>query len=146
MRVRVNGAWAEVPSGRVYVNGAWRQIKEARAYISGAWETIATFVPDLSVAISPSFVSRSITDGGIATTSTVTATPSGGQLPYTYAWTRIDGTRSTTSAPTSASTTFSCSLAPEDEVSDTWRVTVTDSFGTTATADILVTFSSISSF
>lgn len=145
MRVRDGGAWREIDSGRVYVGGAWKRLVEARAYVGGAWKTVATFTPPLSASVSPSTATATTTGGGTITTNSVTVTPSGGQAPYTYAWSRIVGTRSSVTASTSATTAFRCTLATEDEVADEWRCTVTDNFGSTATVDVLTTFLSISS-
>lgn len=140
MRVRVGGAWKEVASARVYVGGAWRTLVEARAYVSSAWETIANFVPDLTVSVSPPGASGSTSGAGAVTTNSVTATPSGGKGPYTYAWTRILGNASTVTSPASATTTFQRFMPPGEEAAETWRVTVTDNLGTAASADIIASF------
>lgn len=143
MRARADGAWREVEGGQVYVAGAWRQLSEARAYISGAWETVATFIPSLSLEITPTIVGASITGAGVATSNAATATPTGGSAPFTYSWARVGGVSGSPDSPTNATTTFSKTLGNGDETGETFRCTCTDSFGTTATADISVTFNSI---
>lgn len=143
MRVRHDGAWREIDSGRVYVGGAWKRLVEARAYVGGAWKTVATFTPPLSAAITPSVVAGSVTGAGTATSNAATATPTGGGAPYTYSWARVGGVSGSPNSPTSATTTFSKTLGNGDETSELFRCTVTDSFGTTATADIIVTFNSV---
>jgi hypothetical protein len=69
----------------------------------------------------------------------VAATPSGGVPSYTYAWVQT-GTSPytwTITAPTGASTAFTCgSLGPGNTAETTFEVTVTDSVGHTATAEV----------
>lgn len=145
MRARDGGAWRDIDSGQVRVAGSWQQLTEARAYIGGAWETVASFIPDLSVSASPIGASGIIADGGLATTNSVTVTPAGGSAPYTYAWTFVSGDSVTVNSPASATTSFSTTLAPEDETSSVYRCTVTDDNGTTATVDVIVNLASFSS-
>lgn len=67
-------------------------------------------------------------------TSVVTVSVSGGQAPYTYNWTRLDGPDAFWSilTPASASTQFRrTNMAPGDEESATFACTVTDSLGNT---------------
>lgn len=141
MRVRTGGAWKEVASGRVYVGGAWKQLKEARYYDGSAWVTIATFIPELSLSVPSNEVVTRL-GAGTATTVDVTATPTGGQAPYTYSWARIVAGSSVSLSPNSATTKFARYLGNGDEVSETHRCTCTDAFGTTATGDIAVSFNS----
>jgi hypothetical protein len=81
---------------------------------------------------------------GTATTSIVTATPTGGTAPYTYAWSLLstDGTPDPDADnPTSAATSFTqTGMNPDDYIASTWRVTVMDANGVTATADVSATF------
>jgi hypothetical protein len=142
MKVRVNGAWKDVSAGRVRVGGQWKALTEARAYISGAWETIATFIPDLSLS-APASESVTIFGSGTATTVPVTATPTGGQTPFTYSWARVGAGSGTAVSPTSATTRFSRAMGTGDDVTEVFRCTCTDAFGTTATADVSVDFTSI---
>ena len=76
------------------------------------------------------------------------ATPAGGFGPYTYAWTLVTnggGTASVAVNPSNATTSFSKpNVAVGQAFTDTWRVTVTDSTGDTATDDVSVTFSNLS--
>lgn len=143
MRVRVGGAWKEVSSGVVYVDGAWRQLKMGRAYVGGAWEDIFAFAPDLSATFTPSVVGGTVINEGFATSNQVTVTPAGGQPPYTYSWTQTTGNDATVVSPASAMTTFTRFLTSGQVENETFRCTVTDNFGTTATVDVNVTFSSI---
>ena len=143
MRVRVGGAWREAESGRAYIGGAWRQLKEVRAYIDGAWETIVTFAPALSLDASPPTTGVQIVGSGTATTPPVTVTPAGGIAPFTYSWARVGGAGGTAVSPTSATTRFTRTIGTGDEVTETFRCTATDTFGTTAIEDVFVSFASI---
>lgn len=78
-----------------------------------------------------------------ATTNNVTALPSGGTGPYTYAWTRQSGYNThTPSAATSATTHWTLSHStladPGYLAAAVWRCTVTDSLLATAFVDINV--------
>lgn len=123
--------------------GIDRQLKFARVYDGGTLRTVAVFAEPLTVAISPLGVTV-VGNSSTLTTGTVTASPTGGFAPYTYAWTRLTnggGNPSTASAPAAATTSFTkTGLAPEQDATDDWRVTVTDSAGTTATADTTAQF------
>lgn len=146
MRARTGGAWQEVETGRVYVDGAWRELTEARAYISGQWETIAQFVSPLSLSLSQSTMSATRVGDGFVTTLPNTATPSGGRAPYSYVWTRIVGTGGSALSPSSATTRFTRFVFNDTSATETFRCTATDNFGTTATADVDVTFESFDEF
>ena len=140
MRFRTEGAWREVTTGRVRVGGAWKTLVRARAYIGGAWKDIATFTLPLTVTPSPSSAVANRIGAGTATTSAVTATPSGGLSPFTYAWARISGTGGTINSATSATTTFSRVMGEDEVATNVFRCTVSDSLGGTATADVTVDF------
>lgn len=67
-----------------------------------------------------------------------TATPVGGTAPYTYSWVFVSGTSFTLANGTTATATFSRSVAPNDVWSAIYRVTLTDILGLTAMANISV--------
>jgi hypothetical protein len=142
MNVRLNGAWRTIDSGKVYLNGAWRTLNYANAYISGSWRKVATFIAQLTLAISPTSVHAT----NSSTTGTATATPSGGLGPFTYAWTLVSNSGVTgpqIASPTTASTQFYGTPTDGSSGSCVFRCTVTDSLGSTATADITATFATI---
>ena len=67
----------------------------------------------------------------------VALSASGGVAPYTFTWTRLSGSRiAVTGAQLS---TFSATLAIEDNFAESFRVTLTDGAGTTASATLNVT-------
>jgi hypothetical protein len=73
------------------------------------------------------------------TTSSVTATPSGGTSPYTYAWTQLSGDAISCNSPSAATTTFVASALDVGEYRyATYRCTVTDATAATAAADLVV--------
>lgn len=94
----------------------------------------------LTAVANDTFVIGSRTGIGSVTTPAVTVTASGGNAPYTYAWTRTtDGDQAlSANTPSGASTTFTGSIAFLGSfLQDTFRCRVTDSVG--ATADVYVT-------
>ena len=143
MRVYARGAWRDVIRGSVYATGAWRTIKRAIAYEDGAWREVLSFVPDLTATVSPPAASGTVNSSGVATTNTVTATPSGGEAPYTYAWTRLGGGSGTANSPASARTSFSRFVEFNEVANEQFRCTITDNAGTQVTVDLDVTFSSL---
>jgi hypothetical protein len=143
MRVYISGSWREIESGLVRVGGAWKNLVRIRAYVGGAWEDVASFIQPLTLSASPVSPNAFIFGSGTATTDAVTVTPSGGAGPFTYSWSLVSGT-CTIISPTSASTTFSRTLTSGERAEVTVRCTVTDSLGTIATIDIVVTFESFS--
>lgn len=83
------------------------------------------------------------------TTNLTTANASGGIPPYSYQWVRIasTGTPSTASNPTMATTSFTKTDIPNDTLqSDTWRITVTDAAGQTATDTLTSNFTNTTTF
>lgn len=137
MEAFISGAWRAPARGEVLIGGAWRRVTRAESYRSDAWVTIASFIPPLSLSISPTSVA------GIASTPKpsrrtvytdyATAIPAGGRSPYSYVWTVADASAE---SPTTASTRIFASLGPNQVISGTAAVTCTDSAGTVASAQI----------
>jgi len=142
----IGGAWRTLTRGEAYIGGKWRTLTHGEMSLDDAWPQVLSFVPPLSVSISPpsvsgtAFPSKPIT--ATATTPFVTATPSGGKAPYTYAWVVAshDGTPPAISNPNSASTNFSKSVPANAEQEAVFTLTVTDALGKTASASIAATF------
>ena len=77
--------------------------------------------------------------GPVGPTGTPNTTPSGGVGPYTYSWARISGsTVPGASSLTAQNPTWSAGSVNFTQTA-IWRVTVTDSLGATAMAEISVT-------
>jgi hypothetical protein len=141
-QVRVGGAWEPLTGCQVYANGAWRNISKIQVYSGGAWRLVANFIPPMGgVTISPSFIFKSSRTSPSITSGTITATPSGGTAPYTYAWTVVSSSPTTVSitSPGLASTTVTAD-ASSGEVDCTLRCTVTDAVGSSVSADVDGTF------
>lgn len=131
MEVFAAGAWRDITRAEVYVGGTWRRIVRGEVYKDGAWRSIASFIPPLSLSVTP------YVQGGAnpakpsrltVTTSYAQATPSGGTAPYSYAWT-AGGV--TITNPANSSTAFTASLGNNQEIYATATVTCTDANGNT---------------
>jgi hypothetical protein len=141
MEVRCGGAWRTITTGEAFVNGAWRTLRYGEAYIDGAWKQVATFVQPLTLSVSPPSTGA---NAGATTTPSVTATPSGGLGPFTYSWAKLSGDAVSANSPSLATTSFTLTSG-SPPANATFRCTVTDALGSTATADVGVLFSNASS-
>lgn len=75
-----------------------------------------------------------------ATTSTATATVTGGNSPKTYSWTRVSGATFTINSPVSQSTTFTQTGHPGvGTYTGTYHCTVTDDTASVSSNNITVT-------
>lgn len=142
MRIRDGGAWRTIRRARIRTGGQWRGLTRAVIYQGGAWRDAAAFVEPLTLAITGNPFGT-INGSGTVVTGTVTATPSGGLGPYTYAWTRTGGAAASIASPASATTTFSLFLNAPDSQSANFQCVVTDALGSTASAPVTATFSAI---
>lgn len=79
------------------------------------------------------------------TTNSVTCSPTGGVGPFTYLWENIAGEGNAFAvSPTNASTTFHlANVISGNSASATFRCTITDALGSTATATIVATFDNL---
>ena len=147
-RVQDSGAVRTAVNLRFRLAGVVRRARRVRVLDAGVLRQVAVFADPLSVT-APDVTGRGT---GLATntvaTPQITATPAGGFGPYTYAWVIVSnsgGTASVAVSPSNATTSFSKpNVAVGQVYTDTWRVTVTDSTGNTATDDVSVTFSNLS--
>ena len=118
--------------------------------MSGALLAASIVLTPLALARNKSLVSGSGSGFAVAgdpgSTDSVTMTASGGTSPYTYAWTQLSGNADPgpykANSPTSATSTFADAnnlVADNDVTTDeTWRCTVTDNVGRTATNAVTV--------
>jgi hypothetical protein len=129
-------SWGESVSEtfRASVTDAAGQVKTADVTVNFAVST------QPAVSVSPSALSLSRNNPG-SVSGTLTASGSGGTAPYTYAWARTTGSRSSASSTTVANPSISASLNWGENFTETWRVTLTDAAGNTATANVNVSFS-----
>lgn len=96
----------------------------------------------LNVFIYPVGATVTYGSSGTYSTSAVTALPQGGVGPYTYVWTRISGNGpGAADAPTSATTTWTATVASTNTFFAQWQVRVTDSASNVAIAQTPVSFS-----
>lgn len=110
--------------------------------------TVGTFAGTLAATIIPSPVTRTVVGapGSSVTTGLVTATPTGGLTPYTYAWTctsHSNPTAPSIAAPSNASTTFTQTDADFTNTA-TFQCVVTDFSGASVSVSVNATFNLVS--
>jgi hypothetical protein len=141
MKLFLGGAWRDITAARIFLGGAWRPLIAVKEYYDGAWRDVANFTSGggaITLTLSPSPVSASRRLNTV-TSANVTATPAGGQTPYTYAWVKQSGDDISAINPTSAITTFQATAMAVDETRNAvFRCTCTDNLGSSATADVSV--------
>lgn len=144
LKVRNAGTLRTITRMTIRQAGVNRLIRTLKVMDGGVLRTVATFAPPLTVNASPSSVSGTVTSSGPTTVGTgpTTATPSGGIAPYTYLWTAL-GPYGAPNSPTNATTNFSATV-DNGSYNGTFRVTVTDSYGQTATDTVSATFNNLS--
>lgn len=144
-QVFIGGSWRNITGGKIFLGGSWRNITRGKIYKGGAWLDGPAFTSTLAVVDMPSIVNVSGSSASPITldSGVITATPSGGVPPYSYAWSIINdlGPAMTLSSTATASTSAHAVLSAGDFAQSALRVTVTDSIGSTATADATVTLS-----
>jgi hypothetical protein len=141
MKLRLGGAWRDITAARIFLGGAWRPLIAVREYYDGAWRDVANFTSGggtITLTLSPALVTDSGRNSTV-TTSNVTATPAGGQTPYTYAWAKQSGDDISAISPASAITAFRAINMSDDETRNAvFRCTCTDNLGSSDTADISI--------
>lgn len=142
-KVQNAGTLRTITGGKVRVAGVTRTLKTAKVMHGGSLRTVAIFASPLTVSASPSAAQGDFAGSGALPpqgleTNLVTAIPSGGFAPYTYAWTHVSGDTFTVTNPSSASTYFAHTFTSYGTRSGVYRCTVTDSLGSTATVDVNV--------
>ncbi len=143
----IGGAWRTLVSGEVFTGGQWRRIVNVEGFFNGVWWPVVTYQKPITVTVSPATVSGTRTSPlpsyGVVTSGASTATPSGGQAPFSYSWAPVSGSAQAAS-PGSATTAFRAGLPPDTAETSVVKVTVTDSAGSTATANVTVNLTNIS--
>lgn len=135
LKIRVGGVTKTVPSIKVMLGGALRTVRRITFKDKGVLRVV-TFTPTLSASASPPTATGGAF-GGSASTGACTAIASGGLGPFSYAWALLSYTTPappSADAPATATTTFTGQVGGNA----TFRVTVTDSLGSTAQATVAV--------
>jgi len=92
------------------------------------------------VTLSSSTAYGSTVAPATATSNSITSSVTGGAGSNSYSWAKLSGTPSfTITSPTSSSTTFSQYYSAAGSGYATYRLTVTDAYSATCTADVVVT-------
>lgn len=146
MKIRAAGAVKTITAAKVRQSGVIRTIRTIKAMDDGILRTVAIFTTPLSASVSPTSVTgaTSILKPTTVQTTPASASPIGGTGPYSYSWVRlsyIGGAAPTITAPASATTTFQqVSATNFATYTAVFRVTITDVFGQTATANVSASF------
>lgn len=144
MKVRKGGTWRDITAVQIFANGAWRQLQAIKIFKSSAWRTIAFSTSSggggggpMTLTVSPT---SSTTERAAATivSPPYTATPTGGNAPYTYGWsivTQDDRFYAFGNAYVATTTITASSLIEGIEADVSFRCVVTDAVGATATSN-----------
>ncbi len=119
-----------------------RMITSASIRDSGG--VLRTIFSAMSASVAPAEVFGVVDSAGLptVTTSSATASPSGGTAPYNYAWSGPGGW--TINSPAAGTTSFSkAGVAPGTEETESFTCTVTDASGATAQAVLQATVRNI---
>ena len=143
IKVRISGALKTISSGKVKCDGDVKSLARIAYYNGTDVKDLKVFTIAMTVAVSPLAAEAEIFESGTAVTNTVTVTPTGGQGPHTYAWTKNSGDGTITS-PTKATTAFSQTLEADEDTEGSFRCTVTDSLGVAASLNVAANFTSTS--
>lgn len=143
LQIRFGGDWITPSALKIFSAGAWRDIKAIKIFEGGAWRDVANFTAPgggsspMTISLNTHSINK-LTFNPSATTSNVTATPSGGLAPYTYSWVKQSG-GAITASTSSATTAFNAgSLAVFETRSAVFRCACTDSLGASAFDDVSV--------
>lgn len=104
--------------------------------MTGVLASLSSGRPPVMANVSPANATAITSGAGTGTTNTVTVTATGGVGAFTYSWARVSGDVLTITASSSAATAFSGNPGLGGELGGTYRCTVTDAIGSTATADV----------
>ena len=144
MEIFAAGAWRGITRGEIIAGGTPRRLTRGEMYIGGQWRPIFSFIPTLSVSAPAGiYASQAVNATVNVATDNVTATPIGGAPGYSYSWALISGSGIAISNPTLATTRFSAPMPAASIRNGVARVTVTDSRGTSAFADVAVTLENV---
>lgn len=135
------GTLRTITRGYARLAGVTRTLKTAKVMDGGVLRTVAIFASPLSLTASPAGAANTYESFGMPlpqtlTTDLITAIPAGGLAPFTYAWAYLSGDVFSVSHPTGAGTYFNYTFNAFGFRSATYRCTVTDSVGSTATVDV----------
>jgi hypothetical protein len=148
IKTRLAGAIVTFNRMRVQVGGTLRPVLSVKMLDAGTFRTIALLSTTpggggggaIAATVEPSeaYASKGTVKPTILTTDVVTVSPTGGTLPYHYAWARISAIAGVTATrPTFATTAFT-GLVSNISRYATFRCTVTDANGATVFCDVSV--------
>lgn len=143
IRVQRPSGLSAVTAIRVMIGGVLRVVRSVRVMKDGQLLTAFTSAPPMTGQISPPNTSAAGRNSVINSAS-VTTVVNGGQGPFSYVWSVFDdgGLPVSALSPVSPTTSFRISGVEAGGVyGPVFRVTITDSLGQQAFADIIVQFS-----
>lgn len=138
LRIQDAGTLRTIKRLRIQQGGILRDIRRLRVMHGGVLRTVAVFADTLTASADPTsvFGTQSSANSIPVTSGGTTASPAGGRAPFTYAWAQLSGDAMTILSPTMATTQFRATVQPNTSLSGTFRCTITDAVGQTATADV----------
>ena len=140
--MRSDGVLRTISAAYVRVGGSRKTVTTIKVREGGTLKTVAQFAPPISVSLSPASVFGLVngTSAQFVNSDPITAVVTGGQSPFTYAWT---ATGATVGSPGMASTRIGKVIPRDDSEVVPVSVIVTDAIGQTANAGGTATLSNI---
>ena len=140
LKVTVGTAQKDVAKGEVTVSNVQKRMTRIEAWNGSAWKVVQSFAPAMTLNVTPDVEGASSSpSGGIITSAAAFAVPVGGVGPFSYAWTKVSGDTLTVTTPNNANTSFRGNVGPGNLSFAIYRCTATDSLGTTASGDTIIT-------
>ncbi len=145
LKVVVSGVEKDALRADVIVNNVPKAARRIEVWTGSAWKVGHSFLLPLTAAPVPTTASGSVSGlPGIVTVQTniIVATPSGGQGPYSYAWSIIAGTGITVITGPASNARFRTNMNIGIRTG-TAQCVVTDSLGSTATITVPITLENL---
>lgn len=136
-------AWVDCTTKKRWDGSTWVDLTVAKRWDGSTWvDFLGGGGSGLAATVAPGTAMGSVTNSSlfsVVTSNSVTVTATGGTGPYTYLWTFVSGDSAPQpSSRTTASVSFSATVARDSEYHSVWQCTITDAAAATRTITVSV--------